>query len=106
VVCRSGTIVSPVKTAEPIECIRWCAHWRNLANTIEPSMGGGDAAFFTARSELRKVLFLALSMALLFVYEIYREPLNGFAPNLHGRRVWSLARTSLKVKVKGGHLES
>jgi len=28
------------------------------------------------------------------------EPLNGFAPNSQGRRVWSLARTSLKVKVK------
>jgi len=37
----------------------------------------------------------------LFVYEISREPLNGFAPNSHGRRVWSLAQTSLKVKVKG-----
>jgi len=24
----------------------------------------------------------------LFVYEIYREPLNGFAPNSHGIRVW------------------
>jgi len=34
----------------------------------------------------------------VFVYEIYRKPLNGFAPNSHGRRVtW----TSLKVKVKG-----
>jgi len=28
------------------------------------------------------------------------EPLNGFAPNSHGRHVWSLAWTSLKVKVK------
>ena len=37
----------------------------------------------------------------LFVYEISREPLNGFALNSHERRVWSLARTSLKVKVKG-----
>ena len=37
---------------------------------------------------------------MVFVYEIYREALNGFAPNSHGRRVWSLARTSLKVKVK------
>jgi len=25
-------------------CVRWGAHWRNLANTIEPSMCGGDAA--------------------------------------------------------------
>jgi len=40
----------------------------------------------------------------LFVYEISQEPLNGFAPNSHGRRVWSLAGTSLKVRVKGeGH---
>jgi len=39
-----------------------------------------------------------------FVYEISRELLNGFASNSHGRRVWSLPRTSLKVKVKGqGH---
>ena len=32
----------------------------------------------TARAELRKVLFL-------FVCEISREPLSGFAPNSHGR---------------------
>jgi len=32
------------------------------------------------------------------------ERLNGFAPNSHGRRVWSLTGTSLNVKVKGqGH---
>ena len=55
----------------------------------------------TARSEMRKVLFLVASVcAFLFVCEISREPLNGFAPNPHGRHVWSLARTSLKVKVK------
>ena len=30
----------------------------------------------------------------------WQEPLNGFAPNSHGRRVWSSARTSLNVKVK------
>ena len=41
---------------------------------------------------------------MVFVYEISRELLNGFAPNSHRRRVWSLARTSLKVKVIGqGH---
>jgi len=34
------------------------------------------------------------------VYEIFREPLNGFAPKSHGRRVWFLARTNLKVKAK------
>jgi len=35
------------------------------------------------------------------VNQISREPLNGFATNSQGRRVWSLARTSLNVKVKG-----
>ena len=54
-------------------------------------------------SELRKVLFFALSVYgfFLFVYEIHREPLNGFAPYSHGRRVWSLVWTSLKVKGQG-----
>jgi len=38
------------------------------------------------------------------LYEISLEPLNGFAPNSQGRRVWSLTQASLKVKVKGqGH---
>ena len=59
---------------------------------------------FTARRELRKVLFWALSVTFLFVYEIYREPLNGFAPHSQRRRVWSLMRTSLKVKVNFGGL--
>ena len=46
--------MSPAKTAEPIEMldsggrkkpyIRWGAYWRHLANTIEPSTCGGDAA--------------------------------------------------------------
>jgi len=53
----------------------------------------------TACSELHKVLFLALSVTFLFVYEISPELLNGFAPNSHGRRVWSLTQTCLKVKV-------
>ena len=39
-------------------------------------------------------------MTFLFVCEIYREPLSGFAPNSQGRRVWYLAQTSLNVKVK------
>jgi len=37
----------------------------------------------------------------LFVPQISREPLNGYAPYSQGGRVWSLARTSLNVKVKG-----
>ena len=43
---------------------------------------------------------LLLSSYFLFVYEMYREPLNGFAPNSHERRVYSLTRISLMVKVK------
>ena len=59
---------------------------------------------FTACSELRKVLFWALSVAFLFVSEISREPLNRFSPYSRGRRVWSPAQKSLNVKVKGqGH---
>jgi len=52
-------IVSPAKTAEPIEMpsglwtrvdtkkhgIRWGSHWRHVANTTEPSMCCSDAAF-------------------------------------------------------------
>ena len=53
----------------------------------------------TARSELRKVLFLGPSVCGFF-FEIYPEPLNGSVPNSHGRRVWSLAPTSFKVKSK------
>ena len=37
----------------------------------------------------------------LFVHEISREPMNRFAPNSHGRHVWSLARKGGNVKVKG-----
>ena len=49
-------------------------------------------------------VFRAASLCFLFVNEISREPLNRFAPNSYGRRVRSLARTSLKVKIKGqGH---
>ena len=61
-----------------------------------------NCTVFTTCSELRKVLFLALSVTFcLFVNQISHEPLNGFVPNSQGRCVWSLARTSLNVKVKG-----
>jgi len=60
-VCLSVTIVSPVKIAEPIEMPfgTWIqvsprnheldggAQWHHLANTIEQSMCGGDAAFLS-----------------------------------------------------------
>jgi len=41
-----------------------------------------------------------LSVTFLFVTQICQEPRYGFAPNSKGGRVWSLARTSLNVKVK------
>ena len=56
---------------------------------------------FAARSQLHKVLVLAMSVTFLLVYEISLESLNGFALNPQEIRVWSLARTGLKVKVKG-----
>ena len=60
-VCLSVTIVSPAKTAEPIEMpfglwtlvgprkhvLDGDAHWRHLTNMIEPSMCDGDAAFLS-----------------------------------------------------------
>jgi len=59
---------------------------------------------FTTRGELRKVLFLAPSVT-LFVYEVSLELLTGFAPYSQERSIWSLARTSLNVKVKGQGLQ-
>ena len=61
VVCRSVTVVSPAKTAEPIEMpfglktrvgprkhvLGGGAHWHNLANTNGPAMCGCDAAFLS-----------------------------------------------------------
>jgi len=41
------------------------------------------------------------SFIFLFVNQISPEMLNGFAPNSQGRRVSSLAQTSLNVNVKG-----
>jgi len=55
-----------------------------------------------AHSALRKVLFWhRQSVASVFVYEMSAEPLNGFLSDSDGIHVWSLARTSLKVKGQG-----
>jgi len=67
---------------------------------------------FTACSKLCNGSVLVLSVTFLFVClcvclfvnQISLEPLNRFVQNSHGRHVWSLARMSLNVKVKGqGH---
>jgi len=41
------------------------------------------------------------SVVFMFVYKISWEPLNRFAPNSHGRRILSLAPTSLKSMSPG-----
>jgi len=51
-----------------------------------------------SRSEMRKVLSLLLSVTFCLCMKYL---VDRFVPDLHGRRVWSLARTSLNVKVKG-----
>ena len=48
---------------------------------------GDSSPVITARSELRKVLFLALSVTFLFMNEMSRELLNELAPNSQRRRV-------------------
>jgi len=37
---------------------------------------------------------------------MYQEPVNRYVTNSQGRRVWSLAWTSLKVKVNFGGLHA
>ena len=44
---------------------------------------------------------LSSSFCLFVVPKVSLESLNGFASNSLGRRVWSLARKSLNVKIKG-----
>jgi len=46
-------------------------------------------------------VFGAVGLCFFCLCMIYISGTAGFMPNLHGRRVWSLARTSLKVVVKG-----
>jgi len=103
------------RRVEYINCTRRCQIFRTAIVKFKSQPGKLDGMkyidylFFTRCSELRKVLFLAPSVCgFLFVYEISRKSLNGFAPNSHGRRVWSLAQTrrSLKVKVKDQRLMS
>jgi len=75
----------------------------NEGHFVQPN--GYFEPLFTACRELYKVLFLSLSVTfVLFVNQMSQGSLNGFAPNSHRRRIWSLSGTSLNVKVKGqGH---
>jgi len=65
------------------------------------------ATFYRTQWTAEGSVFGAISLwffCLCVKYSVSQDMLNGFAPNWHRRRVWSLARTSLKVKAKGqGH---
>jgi len=70
-------------------------------NTMKP--------IFIADCNVHLLQFCVSSVALilhfitsdfLFVAQIFREWLNRYAPNSQGRCVWSLAWTSLNIKVK------
>ena len=79
-------------------CVSEWSYFTNYVSDLTLLLDG----FFTAHSKLRKVLVVlrCLWLVCLFEYEISTEPLNGFAPNLHGRRIWSLGQTNLNVNVK------
>jgi len=47
-------------------CIRWGAHWRYLANAIEPSMCGGDATFLSNYFEHHSLLWSYASVEKIF----------------------------------------
>jgi len=94
--CRFGCWVRCVQSREP--CIRWGAHWRNLANTTERPCA---AAMRPSVKLLWPLVILFLPHAVkcirfcfgavydcLFVNQISPEPLNGFASNSQGRRDW------------------
>jgi len=78
--------VSCAKTAEPINAvwdakwfgpkeasIRWDAHWRNLVNTNEPSICGGDAAlssYFDHVLTVRHVIYLSIILRIQLMREV------------------------------------
>jgi len=81
------------------EMTGWQWHQVNYVLTFT-KLATYSASVVTARSELRKVLLFG-AVTFLFVYEISREPLNGFRPNSLEKRAWSLAWSSMNAKVKG-----
>jgi len=55
-----------IELSRPKEaCTRWGAHWRSMADTIVPSMCGGDAAFLSDYFD--QLLLLLLPPLLLLV---------------------------------------
>jgi len=78
--CSNNARKPLLKSIAATHCETWLAITVKFARSVFAAL---PLCRFTARSELRKVLFLALSVTFLFVYEMSREPLNGFAPNSH-----------------------
>jgi len=80
-------------------------HFRNLSADREFSAGrclfAVSTYYRTQWTAQGSFLTFSAVCDFLFVYKISREPLNGFTPNSHRRRVWSLAWMSLNIKVKG-----
>jgi len=56
---------APVRCGCRFGCARWGAHWRHLANTIEPSVCGGDAA-------LCQITLTTLLLLLLLLLNVLR----------------------------------
>jgi len=99
----SVTVVSPAKTAEPIEipfelwtwvCRRkhllHGSNWRNLTNTIEPSMCVGDAAFLSCYLDHllwspygigQTIIFSCCYLFFFFFFFLF------FSPNFSRRRL-------------------
>jgi len=60
--------------AEPVRCgyrlglrTKWGAHWRYLANTIEPSVCGGDAAYSLCQIMVLRPLVVILDIGNRFL---------------------------------------
>jgi len=87
--------------------------WQRLNGTRSPQITSvssrwdhsvasrGDFGGLCAVYVWSNILSSIFVFVLLFVNQISREWLNTFVPNSQCRRVWSLAQTSLNVKVKG-----
>jgi len=67
--------------------LSWASYKLRVYAFVEGLLTQLFTVLITTRSELCKVLFLALSVTFLFVYEIPQEPLNKFVLNSYGRHV-------------------
>ena len=79
-------------------CLHGVKKLMNFRSTNSGVYGDGLATIYAPNGRNRRNAF---DRCLRIVFHNgWQEPLNGFVPNSHGRRVWSLAQRSLNVKVK------